>query len=59
MIRGQADILEVMTRDGLLDDFFSHSIGMAPYLQEVARMVKELTHRFPHMNIVEIGKISY
>ncbi|RYP60321.1 hypothetical protein DL770_010019 [Monosporascus sp. CRB-9-2] len=43
-----------MTEDNMLDDFFAHSLAMLPYLEDMARMVVDLSHRFPHMNIVEI-----
>ncbi|KAI9147229.1 Acyl transferase/acyl hydrolase/lysophospholipase [Paramyrothecium foliicola] len=55
MVRGQLNILEVMTTDNLLDEFFARSVGMPSYLAEMARMVTELSHRYPHMNMIEIG----
>lgn len=51
-IRGESNILEVMRRDGLMDDFYGRSLGMAEYVADVARVVGELAHRFPHMHIV-------
>ncbi|RYP45141.1 hypothetical protein DL769_011480 [Monosporascus sp. CRB-8-3] len=54
-MNGQMNILEAMTRDNMLDDFFAHSLAMPPYLKDMARMVADLSHRFPHMNILEIG----
>lgn len=55
-IRGDVSMLEVLTRDNMLDHFFSHSLAMPSYLREMSRMVAELSHRFPHMNIIEIGE---
>jgi hybrid polyketide synthase/nonribosomal peptide synthetase ACE1 len=57
MVRGQLDILTVMTRENMLDEFFAQSVGMPSYLKEMARMVQELSHRYPHMNMIEIGEI--
>ncbi|RYP45935.1 hypothetical protein DL768_007803 [Monosporascus sp. mg162] len=54
-MNGRTNILEAMTQDNMLDDFFSHSLAMPPYLKDMARMVAVLSHRFPHMNILEIG----
>ncbi|KAM7219555.1 acyl transferase/acyl hydrolase/lysophospholipase [Rhypophila decipiens] len=66
-IRGENNILEVMRmRQGddsnskqktsaMMDDFYASSLGMAKYLQEVARLVGQISHRFAHMNILEIG----
>jgi hybrid polyketide synthase/nonribosomal peptide synthetase ACE1 len=58
-MNGQINILEVMTQANMLDDFFAHSLAMPPYLEDMARMVVDLSHRFPHMNILEIGKFRH
>ncbi|KAK4212038.1 acyl transferase/acyl hydrolase/lysophospholipase [Rhypophila decipiens] len=64
-IRGENNILEVMRQgddsnskkktSAMMDDFYASSLGMPKYLQEVARLVGQISHRFAHMNILEIG----
>ncbi|KAM7200662.1 acyl transferase/acyl hydrolase/lysophospholipase [Naviculisporaceae sp. PSN 640] len=66
-IRGEKNILEVMrdtdngtsastgSRSTMMDQFYATSLGMPKYLGEVARMVSQISHRFAHMNILEIG----
>lgn len=50
------NILEVMMKDNMLNDFYATSLGMEEYLQDMARMVGQLSHRYPHMNVLEIGE---
>ncbi|PGH16793.1 hypothetical protein AJ80_05108 [Polytolypa hystricis UAMH7299] len=54
-VRKELNILEVMFKDNLLNDFYSHGFGMQRYLVDAARVVSELSHRFPHQDIIEIG----
>ncbi|KAI0975805.1 hypothetical protein F4678DRAFT_484023 [Xylaria arbuscula] len=52
---GEKILLETMMADNLLNEYYSHSVGMAEYLEEMGRYVKQLCRRFPHMRILEIG----
>ncbi|PGH19023.1 hypothetical protein AJ79_00057 [Helicocarpus griseus UAMH5409] len=54
-VRKEINILEVMFEDNLLNEFYSNGFGMQRYLADAARVVSELSHRFPHQNILEIG----
>ncbi|KAM7198454.1 acyl transferase/acyl hydrolase/lysophospholipase [Rhypophila sp. PSN 637] len=64
-IRGENNILEVMRQgddsnsknktSAMMDDFYASSLGMPKYVQELARVVGQISHRFAHMNILEIG----
>jgi len=55
-VRGQTTILEHMLPDNMLDDFYKKGLGFARYNSFLASMMKQLAHRYPHANILEIGK---
>jgi hybrid polyketide synthase/nonribosomal peptide synthetase ACE1 len=55
-LRGDARLLETMRSGELLHKYFREALGMKPYLGEIGRVMRQLTHRFAHMNILEIGK---
>ncbi|RYP44645.1 hypothetical protein DL768_008911 [Monosporascus sp. mg162] len=52
---GQTNILESMMHENMLGDFYAHALGMERYLADMARMIREFSHRFPRMKILEIG----
>lgn len=54
VVRTGAGILEYMTEDGLFE-FYDTGLGLDIANRHVARMAAQLTHRYPHMNILEIG----
>ncbi|KAI1637132.1 hypothetical protein F4809DRAFT_640890 [Biscogniauxia mediterranea] len=55
VIRGETTMLEHMRPDGMLDAFYSDSLGLPATNRYLGRMVKQLSHRFPRMNFIEIG----
>lgn len=55
-VRGQTTILEHMLPNGMLDDFYRQGLGFARYNSFLAGMMKQMTHRYPHAKILEIGK---
>ncbi|KAI0469853.1 lovastatin nonaketide synthase [Xylariaceae sp. FL0804] len=54
-VRGQTTILEHMLPNNMLDNFYRHGLGFARYNAFLAGMVKQITHRYPHAKILEIG----
>jgi SAM-dependent methyltransferase len=54
-IRGETTILEHMMRDGILDRYYRESLGFSIGVDLLARMVVQISRRYPHMNILEIG----
>lgn len=58
VVRGETTILEHMTKDGLLDDYYKHGLGFNPSHELISRMVAQIAHRYPRMNILEIGKLA-
>ena len=56
VIRGKTTMLEHMKQDNLLDLCYENAFGIPAYSQRLSRMVALFAHRYPHMNILEIGK---
>jgi hybrid polyketide synthase/nonribosomal peptide synthetase ACE1 len=56
VLRGETTMLEHMTKDNLLDQFYAEGLAMREYSTYLARTVKQLVHRYAGMNILEIGK---
>jgi hybrid polyketide synthase / nonribosomal peptide synthetase ACE1 len=52
---GDTQAIEVGMRDNMLADFYQHSLGFEQYTKFLARIVKQITHRYPHAHILEIG----
>jgi hybrid polyketide synthase/nonribosomal peptide synthetase ACE1 len=57
-IKGEMNILEAMMHENMLNDFYAYALGMNTYLEDMARIVGQYSHRFPHMNILEIGMLK-
>lgn len=55
VIRGETTMLEHMIRDNMLNDFYVEAHGMSRYTKYLACMASQVSHRFPHMNVLEIG----
>ncbi|KAI9783832.1 MAG: Type I Iterative PKS [Geoglossum umbratile] len=55
VIRGETTILEHMTKNGGLDDYYTHVIGIEVLNKSTSGMVGQLSRRFPQMNILEVG----
>ncbi|TAQ90374.1 hypothetical protein B7494_g1325 [Chlorociboria aeruginascens] len=58
VIRGEVSMLEQMRPDGMLDDFYQNGLGFPTYNTYLARVAKQLTHRFPRSNILEIAVLN-
>jgi hybrid polyketide synthase/nonribosomal peptide synthetase ACE1 len=52
---GLRSSVEISLRDDVLGTYYSKGIGLPSYLSFLARSVKQLTHRNPSMNILEVG----
>ncbi|KAL9095162.1 MAG: hypothetical protein Q9165_002418 [Trypethelium subeluteriae] len=55
VVRREMSMLEQMRSDGILDDFYQNGLGFSTYNTYLARTVKQITHRFPRLNLLEIG----
>lgn len=55
-IRDNSNILEHMVKDGMLDDVYEEGFGLELVNEYIAGMTAQISHRYPRMNIIEIGK---
>ena len=56
VIRGETTMLEHMRPNGMLDEFYGDSLGLPATNRWLGRLVKQLAHRHPRMNFLEIGE---
>ncbi|ETS86466.1 hypothetical protein PFICI_00294 [Pestalotiopsis fici W106-1] len=55
VIRGETTILEHMTKDDKLDNYYKKALGFVELNRLMANTVKQISHRFARLNICEIG----
>lgn len=55
VIRKETTMLEYMREDNMLNDFYVKALGFDEYTETMADQVCQLAHRYPHMNVLEIG----
>lgn len=55
VVRGETTILEHMTKDNKLDNYYQHALGFVELNRLISNMVSQISHRYPHTNIFEIG----
>lgn len=52
---GKRQAIEIGMKDNMLSEFYEKALGWPTSTQQLARTVKQIIHRHPHMNILEIG----
>lgn len=55
IVRGTKSAIEVAMRDNLLNELYPNALGMKECTIYLARLIKQMTHRYPHLNVLEIG----
>lgn len=55
VFEGETTILEHLLPTGLLTDYYVNALGMRQSSGWIGRAVKQIVHRYPRMNILEIG----
>ena len=55
VIQKKGTMLEHMIQDNMLNDFYVVAHGMPRYTKYLASMASQIGHRYPHMNVLEIG----
>jgi hybrid polyketide synthase/nonribosomal peptide synthetase ACE1 len=55
VVRGETTMLQYMTEDNMLNEFYVSAVGFQEYTDTLGEQVGKLGHRFPHMNVLEIG----
>lgn len=55
IVRGTKSAIEVAMKDNLLNELYPNALGMKECTVYLARLIKQMTHRYPHLNVLEIG----
>ncbi|KAF2185492.1 polyketide synthetase [Zopfia rhizophila CBS 207.26] len=55
VLRGETTILEHLMKDDLLYRYYSERMGFSEHSTYLAKTVAQITNRYPHMSILEIG----
>ncbi|RAK98120.1 putative hybrid PKS/NRPS enzyme EqiS-like protein [Aspergillus ibericus CBS 121593] len=55
VVRGHSNPLEHLTKDNMLNDFYTDGLGFHVANTWAAGVIKQISHRYPHLNIMEIG----
>ncbi|TDZ13320.1 Polyketide synthase-nonribosomal peptide synthetase [Colletotrichum orbiculare MAFF 240422] len=55
IVTGKTTAIEVSMQDKLLNEYYPKALGMAESTDHLARTVKQMTHRYPHLDILEVG----
>lgn len=56
IVRGEVTTLEVLLEDDMLNQFYAKGLGFQEANIWTARVIKQISHSFPHMRMMEIGK---
>ena len=59
VFRGKTTILEHMLKDDVLNRFYVEALGFPEFNHCLSRTVGQLYHRYPNMEILEIGERNY
>jgi len=55
IVCGTVPALQVMMQDNMLDKLYTQGLGCREANQDLAVLVGQLAHRYPHMKVLEIG----
>ncbi|KAI3331458.1 lovastatin nonaketide synthase [Xylariaceae sp. AK1471] len=54
-VRGETEVFERIRSNGLLEDYYSGGLGLEKYYSLLSGVIKQITYRYPHARIIEIG----
>ncbi|KAJ6021109.1 lovastatin nonaketide synthase, partial [Penicillium herquei] len=54
-VKSGSSMLEHMFRDSMMDRMYDLGFGVGPINDILAHVVGQISHRYPHMNLLEIG----
>lgn len=55
VFRGETTMLNEFRESGLLDDYYTKGFGFKQVCKWLSRVLVQISNRYPHMNIMEIG----
>lgn len=56
IVRGETKILDILPGSDMVNRFFANTFGIEFFGQEMGRIAAQISNRFPHINILELGK---
>lgn len=56
ILRGELNALDIPMRGDLLSQFYTETFGLQFYLRQLSKIAGQISNRFPHINIMELGK---
>jgi hybrid polyketide synthase/nonribosomal peptide synthetase ACE1 len=56
VLEGKVSPLELMMQNNMLSGVYEDGLGCVSINEQLATVVCQIAHRYPHMNILEIGK---
>ncbi|KAL9121258.1 MAG: hypothetical protein Q9187_002183 [Circinaria calcarea] len=54
-VRGETNILQHLLADNLLNSYYTDAMGLRECTDFLAKTIAQVVHRYPHMEILEIG----
>jgi acyl transferase domain-containing protein/NAD(P)-dependent dehydrogenase (short-subunit alcohol dehydrogenase family) len=55
IVRGMAQPVKILTKNSMLDRLYAEGIGYQEANKDLGILVSQLSHRYPHMKILELG----
>ncbi|OTA98397.1 hypothetical protein M426DRAFT_17460 [Hypoxylon sp. CI-4A] len=55
IVKGEISAIEIGMKDDYLARFYAGALGIGEYPRRLGEVVRQITHRYPRMNILEIG----
>ncbi|KUI67778.1 Polyketide synthase-nonribosomal peptide synthetase [Cytospora mali] len=55
IVTGQIQAIEIGMQDAMLSQYYEQALGFQEHTNFLARLVRQIVHRYPHMNILEVG----
>ncbi|KAL6702429.1 hypothetical protein ACN47E_001870 [Coniothyrium glycines] len=55
IVDGELTAIEIAMEDHLLNEVYVSSLGLKEVTNILARVVEQITHRYPHLNVLEVG----
>jgi hybrid polyketide synthase/nonribosomal peptide synthetase ACE1 len=57
-VRGEFSLLELVRNGSLLEHIYRNTYAFSEYNEYLGALVKQLAHRFPRLDIFEIGNFA-
>lgn len=58
IVRGEVNLLDMLRQDNMLSQFYSEASDIQLYLKQISKICGQISNRYPHLNVLEIGKFK-